>query len=291
MNKQTKVWLVISLALSLLALGSSCGGNKPVTNEPTATTADAGPYTGATGTITGVISYNGPAVTPRKIDTNADPFCGQANPNLTTEDTVVKDGKLANVFVYVKEGTVDGGKKVDAYTWATPTTPVVLDQNGCQYKPHVLGIMVNQNISVTNSDKTTHNVHPTPANNREWNQTQSVGQGPITEKFARAEQLIPVKCNQHPWMKAYIGVMKTPLYAVSSDAGAFEIKGVPAGSYTVVAWREGGAKGTEKTMQVTVPGGGSAKADFAFGGDATSSIAPSLQMMPAIEFPMLGKKN
>ena len=292
MNKQTKVWLVISLALSVLALGSACG--KSGTNEPgpsTSTTADSGPYTGATGTITGVISYNGPAVTPRKIDTNADPVCGQANPNLTTEDTVVKDGKLANVFVFVKEGTVDGGKKVDAYTWATPTTPVVLDQQGCQYKPHVMGIMVNQNISITNSDKTTHNVHPTPASNREWNQTQSVGQGPITEKFARAEQLIPVKCNQHPWMKAYIGVMKTPFYAVSSDTGAFEIKGVPAGTYTVVAWREGGAKGTEKPMQVTVPGGGTAKADFTFGGDATSSIAPTLQMMPAIEFPMLGKKN
>ena len=294
MNKQTKVWLVISIALSLLAVGSSCGGSKtPETNQPTAS-ADSGPYTGATGTITGVISYTGAAAAPRKIDTNADPVCGQANPNLVTEDTIVTDGKLANVFVYVKDGTVDGGKKVDAYTWATPSTPVVLDQQGCQYKPHVMGIQVNQKISITNSDKTTHNVHPTPSLNKEWNQTQAVGQGPIEQTFARAEQLIPVKCNQHPWMKAYIGVMKTPLFAVSGSTGAFEIKGVPAGTYTVVAWKEGGAKGTEKTMQVTVPGGGSAKADFTFGGDAgpaTSSTTPSLQVMPAIEFPMLGRKH
>ena len=294
MNKQTKVWLVISIALSLLAVGSSCGGSKTTETNQATTASAEGPYTGATGTISGVISFTGTPQPPKKIDTNADPVCGQANPNLTTEDTIVTDGKLANVFVYVKDGTVDGGKKVDAYTWPTPSSPVVLDQNGCHYKPHVLGIMVNQNISVTNSDKTTHNIHPTPTLNKEWNQTQSVGQGPITEKFTKPEQLIPVKCNQHPWMKAYIGVMKTPLYAVSSETGAFEIKGVPAGTYTVVAWREGGTKGTEKTMQVTVAGGGSAKADFAFGegaGPATSSTSPSLQVMPAIEFPMVGRKN
>lgn len=295
MNKQTKVWLVLSIALSLLALGSACGGGtKP--SEPTpAADASAGPYTGPTGTIAGTIAYDGTAPAPRKIDTAADPVCGQANPNLTTEDTVVKDGKLANVFVYVKEGTVDGGKKVGDYTWATPSTAVNLDQNGCQYKPHVLGIQVNQKLSVTNSDKTTHNVHPTPSLNKEWNQTQAVGQGPIEQTFARPEQLIPVKCNQHPWMKAYIGVMRHPLYAVSGETGAFEIKGVPAGTYTVVAWREGGAKGEEKTMQVTVPANGSAQADFAFGaagaGPATSANTPSLQMMPAIEFPMMGKKN
>lgn len=294
MNKQTKVWLVISIALSLLALGSACGGGTKAPDTNANATAAEGPYSGPTGTISGVISYNGTPPAPRKIDTNADPVCGQANPNLMTEDTLVKDGKLANVFVYVKEGTVDGGKKVDAYTWPTPSTPVTLDQNGCHYKPHVMGIMVNQNISITNSDKTTHNIHPTPSLNKEWNQTQSVGQGPITEKFARAEQLIPVKCNQHPWMKAYIGVMKTPLFAVSAETGAFEIKGVPAGTYTVVAWREGGAKGTEKTMQVTVPANGAAKADFAFGegaGPATSSTTPSLQVMPAIEFPMVGRKH
>ena len=295
MNKQTKVWLVLSLVLSLLAVGSSCGGAKaPDTNLNATTTADAGPPTGAKGTITGVISFNGTPPAPRKIDTGADPVCGQANPNLMTDDTLVKDGKLANVFVYVKDGTVDGGKKIGDYTWPTPTTAVNLDQNGCHYKPHVMGVQVNQKISVTNSDKTTHNIHPTPALNKEWNRTQSVGAGPIEESFARAENLIPVKCNQHPWMKAYIGVMKHPLYAVSSETGAFEIKDVPAGTYTVVAWREGGAKGTEKTMQVTVPANGSAKADFAFGegaGPATSSTTPSLQMMPAVEFPMLGRKN
>src|SRR5687767_7984381 len=145
MNKQTKVWLVISIALSLLALGSACGGAKsPATNEPAPADASATAYSGATGTISGVITYNGTPPAPKKIDTSADPVCGQKNPNLTTDETVVKDGKLANVFVYVREGTVDGGKKITDYNWPTPTAAARLDQNGCHYAPHVMGVQVNQ---------------------------------------------------------------------------------------------------------------------------------------------------
>jgi plastocyanin len=204
-----------------------------------------------------------------------------------TDDTIVKDGKLANTFVYIKEGSVEGGKKIGDYSWPTPTTAAKLDQNGCHYAPHVLGVQVNQKIDITNSDATQHNIHWTPKLNPEWNQSQANGAPPIEKSFSRAEVLVPVKCNQHPWMKGYIGVLKHPLFAVSSDTGAFEIKGVPPGTYTVVAWREGGANGEEKTMQVTVPANGSAKADFAFGGAATSSTKPSLQMMPALELPSM----
>jgi len=288
MNKQTKVWLVLSIALSLLALGSACGGGVNTnTTTNSSTTAEAAPYSGPTGTISGVISYNGTPPAPKKIDTTADPVCGQKNPNLMTDDTIVKDGKVANTFVYIKEGTVEGGKKIGDYSWTTPTSEVQLDQNGCHYAPHVLGVMVNQKLKITNSDATQHNIHPTPKLNQEWNQTQANGAPPIEKAFTRSEVLIPVKCNQHPWMKAYIGVLKHPLFSVSSDTGAFEIKGVPPGKYTVVAWREGGANGEEKTMEVTVPANGSAKADFSFGGAATSSTKPSLQMMPALELPVM----
>jgi plastocyanin len=292
MNKQTKVWLVLSIALSVLALGSACGGaaNNNTTGGTNANaTAEAGPYSGPTGTVSGVISYNGTPPAPKKIDTTADPVCGQKNPNLMTDDAIIKDGKVANTFIYIKEGNVENGKKIADYSWTTPTTAVQLDQNGCHYAPHVLGIQVNQKLSITNSDATQHNIHPTPKLNPEWNQTQANGAPPIEKTFARPEVLIPVKCNQHPWMKAYIGVMRHPLYAVSKDDGTFEIKGVPAGSYTVVAWREGGANGEEKTMQVTVPANGNGKADFAFGA-ASASTKPSLQMMPALEFPMLHKQ-
>jgi hypothetical protein len=289
MNKQTRVWLVLSIALSLLALGNACTKNGGPTANTNGTATAQEKWTGATGTISGVISFEGTPPAPKKIDTAADPVCGQKNPNLMTDDTVVKDGKLANVFVYVKEGTVEGGKKFADYAWDTPPTPIKLDQNGCHYVPHVMGVMVNQKIQITNSDATQHNIHWTPKNNPEWNQSQPNGAPPIEKTFGRSEILVPVKCNQHPWMRSYIGVLKHPLYDVSKDTGAYEIKGVPPGKYTVVAWREGGV--AEKTMEVTVTANGAAKADFSFGGGAaTSSTAPSsLQMMPAIEFPMLGK--
>jgi Polysaccharide lyase family 4, domain II len=291
MKKQTKVWLSLAIGLSLLALGSACS-KQPATNEagPTASTgATKAPPTTDLGTISGVITFAGTVPPAKKIDTSADPVCGSRNPNLTTEDTVVKDGKLANVFIYVKDGAAADGTKVADYNWPTPTTAVTLDQNGCHYRPHVLGIQTNQDLSITNSDPTQHNIHPTPKANPEWNQSQPNGAPPIVKKFARAEILIPVKCNQHPWMKAYIGVMKSPLFAVSGEDGTFTIKGVPAGKYTVVAWKEGGTEGTSKTLEVAVPANGAAKADFSFGEGAASSIAPTLKMMPAIEFPMLGR--
>jgi len=292
MKKQTKVWLVSALALSLGALGSACSKAPVDETNKNGSSGTAEAYSGPTGTVTGVISFNGTAPAPKKIDSSADPVCGQRNPNLETEDTVVKDGKLANVFVYIKDGTTTDGKKVGDFKWDTPTTAVQLDQNGCHYRPHVLGVQTNQKISITNSDPTTHNIHPTPKQNPEWNQSQPNGAAPIEKSFARYEVLVPVKCNQHPWMKSYIGVMKTPFFAVSAENGSFTIKGVPAGQYTVAAWHEGGAEGTTKTIQVTVPANGSATADFAFeGGAAAASNQGGLQMLPAIEFPMLGRKH
>ena len=290
MKKQTKVWLVLSVALSLMALGSACGNKSGDTNTPDTSTTASKTYSGAKGTVAGVIAYNGTPPAPKKIDTSADPVCGQKNPNLSTEETAVKDGKLANTFVYIKDGTTTDGTKIGDYTWPTPSSAVTLDQNGCHYRPHVLGIMTNQKLSITNSDPTQHNIHPQPKNNPEWNQTQPNGAPPIEKTFARAEVLVPVKCNQHPWMKAYIGVLKHPFFAVSAEDGTFTIAGVPAGTYTVAAWREGGATGTEKTMQVTVPANGSGKADFAFGEAAAAAAQPGLEMMPALDVPMIRKK-
>lgn len=292
-TKQLKVGIILTIVLSLLAIGSSCSkspeGVAPPTNEAASTGVA---YTAGDGSVTGAIAYNGAAPAPKKIDSSADPACGQANPTLSTQDTVVKDGKLANVFVYVKDGTTADGKKIADFTFATPTTAVALDQKGCQYVPHVLGLQTNQKLSITNSDPTQHNIHPTPRSNPEWNQTQPNGAGPIEKTFARSEVLIPVKCNQHPWMKSYIGVLKHPLFAVSAEDGTYTIKGLQPGTYTVAAWHEkGGPNGTEKTMQVTVPAGGAGKADFAFGEAATASTKPGLEMMPALEVPLIGRHN
>ncbi len=293
MFKQIKVWLVLTTIFSLMALASSC--SKSGTNEagPEATSSTSGKaYTakGDEGTVSGTISYNGTPLPPKKIDTSADPACGTANPNLSTEDTVVKDGKLANVFVYVKDGTTADGTKIGDYTFPTPSEAALLDQKGCHYVPHIQGVMVNQKLKITNSDPTQHNVHPTPKSNPEWNQTQANGAAPIEKSFSRAEVLIPVKCNQHPWMKSYVGVLKHPFFAVSGDDGSFTIKGLPPGKYTIAAWHEkGGPNGTERPMEVTVAANGTAKADFAFGDAATVSTGSGMKMMPALDLPMLGR--
>ncbi len=288
MKKQTKVWLALVIGLSLLALVSACGSKPADDDKGTAEKgAEKAAPTSNLGTVTGVIAFNGTVAAAKKIDTSADPVCGSKNPNLTTEETVVKDGKLANVFVYIKDGTAADGTKFADYTWPAATAPVTLDQNGCHYRPHILGVQTNQKVSITNSDPTQHNIHWTPKVNPEWNQSQPNGAPPIEKSFSRAEVVVPVKCNQHPWMKAYIGVMKSPLFAVSAEDGTFTIKGVPAGTYTVVAWKEGGL-GVTKDMKVTVPANGSVKADFAFGEAAAASTNSSLQMMPALEIPVTG---
>src|SRR5947209_8576908 len=136
-SKRARLWLGLVVTVSLLSLASACKPTPPTDNEPT--TGNAPPASkGDEGTITGKITYTGTAPERKKIDTSADNNCTQKSPNLTTEDWVVIDGKLANTFVYIKEGTIDGAKKITEYTWPAPSTPAVLDQNGCHYKPHVL---------------------------------------------------------------------------------------------------------------------------------------------------------
>lgn len=288
--KQTKVLLILTIALSLLVLASACGKKtEEGPGDNTGPTAKEYVPKGNEGTISGAVSFTGTPPAPKKIATDADPACGQKNPNLSTEDNVVNNGKLANALVYIKEGTLADGTKISEVSFKTPAEALTLDQNGCHYKPHVSAVMVNQKLNITNSDPTQHNIHFTPKNNPDWNQSQPNGAAPLSHSFARSEILVPVKCNQHPWMKAYVAVLKHPFAAVSAEDGSFTIKGVPPGTYTVVAWHEGGQTGTEKTMQVTVPASGSAKADFAFGEATTASGNPSLQMMPALDVPMLGR--
>ncbi|HXD32474.1 MAG TPA: carboxypeptidase regulatory-like domain-containing protein [Pyrinomonadaceae bacterium] len=287
-SKNTASLLALTILIALIGLGSACG-DKGTTNGPNTNTG--GPSAkfspkGNEGSIAGVVAFEGTAPAPKKVDTTADAACGSKNPNLETEDNMVKDGKLANAFVYIKEGTLADGTKITGLTFDTPSAPVNLDQNGCHYVPHVSGAMVNQKLNITNSDPTQHNIHFTPKNNDDWNQSQPNGAAPLTHEFKRAEVLVPVKCNQHPWMKAYVGVLKHPFFAVSKADGTYEIKGVPPGTYTLAAWHEGPGNGTEKTVQVTVAASAAAKGDFSFSA-ATAGNAPSLEMLPALEVPVV----
>ncbi len=149
---------------------------------------------------------------------------------------------LENVFIYVKEGL--GNRTFDV-----PKDAVTLAQSGCKYKPHVIGVMVGQTIKIVNGDPTTHNIHPTPKDNREWNESQVPQAPPLEKSFAREEILLPVKCNQHPWMRMFVNVVKNPFYAVSGPDGKFEIKGLPPGDYTIAFVHE---KLGEQDQKVTL---------------------------------------
>ena len=290
--KEVRRILVLMLAVAMLSFMLACGGDDDdddVAEGDTATETAGTPYksSGNEGSITGAVNFTGEAPAPKPISMDADAACAQNNPNPQTEDVVVKDGKLANVLVYIKDGKTADGKSITGFTFDVPAAEVTLDQKGCHYVPHVLGIMAGQKLKVTNSDPTAHNVHPSPKSNKEWNQSQPAGAAPIIQTFTRAEVVVPVKCNQHPWMKANIGVMKHPLYAVTGENGAFEIKGVPPGTYNLATWHE---RYGEKTQSITIGAKETKTQDFTVDASAgkTASLG-LLEVMPAIEFPVVPK--
>jgi plastocyanin len=150
---------------------------------------------------------------------------------MTEEVVVGAGGGLENVIVYVSEGL---GER----TFEPPQEPVVIEQKGCVYYPHVVALQANQKIRFVNRDPALHNCHPVPANNREWNKAQPPGMHAIEVSFARPEVAIPVKCEVHPWMRCYIAVFKHPYFAVSARNGSFDLKNLPPGKYTLEAWHE-----------------------------------------------------
>jgi len=257
MNKKAWIAMLGLLCMGLFLLigcskknteqSSNSGEEKAATQAPAATPID--PSTVAS--VSGTVKFDGTAPKQPKIDMSQDPACKGTN----NAETIVADGgNLANVFVYVKDGLGDR-------TFDVPKDAVTIDQQGCKYHPHVLGVMAGQNIDIKNDDQTTHNIHPTPADNREWNESQPPAAAPIEKSFAREEIMLPVKCNQHPWMRMYINVVKTPFYAVTDGSGKYEIKGLPPGTYTLEFVQE---KLGKQDQQVTLAAKDSKTVDQTF---------------------------
>ncbi len=253
-------WILLFTALVVLGL-VGCGKKEEQAPEQPAQTTTAPaptPIDQATvGSVTGKITFEGAKPKPARIMMDQDPVCVQKHGGkvvFAEDGEVNENGTLSNVFVYVKSGA-------EKYTFAPPADAVTLDQDGCMYKPHVLGIMAGQTLKIVSSDATAHNIHPMPKDNREWNMSQAPGAAPIEQKFARPEIMVPVKCNQHPWMRAWVGVTSNPFYAVSGPDGTFTIQGLPPGDYTIEAWTA--TFGTQE-QKVTVGAKESKTADFKF---------------------------
>jgi len=209
----------------------------------------------ATASLKGTVKFEGKVPPPKPISMAADPSCARQHPSPVMAQPVVTDSKgdLQDVVVFVAEGLGDR-------TFEVPTQPAVVEQKGCMYLPHVLAVRANQPLHLVNDDSTSHNIHPTPANNREWNKAEPPGSS-VDEAFAREEIAIPVKCNVHPWMHGYIAVFKHPFFAVTGKDGSFDLSGLPPGTYTIKAWHE--TLGTS-TQTITLGANESKQINFVF---------------------------
>ena len=244
--------LFIVATFSLAIVAAACGGGQQQ-EAPPAPAVVANPVDPATaGNVRGSVMLEGTPPAPAPITRESDPYCEKLGPATTETISVGTGGALQNVFVYVKDGL---GNRV----FPVPSTPVSLDQKGCRYVPHVLGIQVGQTFEILSSDNTLHNVHAIPANNREFNKAHQLAGIRHTHVFSTREVMVPFKCDVHKWMNAYVGVLDHPFFSVTGQNGAFELKGLPPGTYTVEAWHE--KLGTQ-TQTVTI--GEKQTSDIAF---------------------------
>jgi hypothetical protein len=243
--KRTTHTLGIAMTFAVCILGSQRG----MAGAPPSDTA------GGSASVKGTVKFEGTMPNQKRINMAADPSCAKQHGTPVFAQEVMTDskGRLQNVIVFVSEGL--GDRKFDP-----PIQPVVIDQKGCMFLPHVLALRVNQPLEMINDDSTAHNIHPIPANNREWNKAELPGTT-MAESFPREEIAIPVKCNVHPWMHGYVAVFKHPYFAVTGKDGSFDLSNLPPGTYTIEAWHE---KFGTTTQQITVGANETKNIEFVF---------------------------
>jgi hypothetical protein len=250
-----------------VALTSGCGGGGDAGEEGGEAAAPGGEVAAVAvenpGTITGSVAFTGTAPAPAPIDMRAEATCAEKHTTPPTQQTVVVNGNgtLRNVFVWVREGVTA--------QHPTPSTQVEINQDGCEYIPHVLGLQTGQTLIIRNSDAVLHNINTRPEQNRGFNISQPQAGMTSERTFPTPEVMIPVQCDVHGWMQAYIGVVDHPYFAVSGDDGSFSIGNLPPGDYVLEAWHE--QYGTQ-TLNVTVPPNGTVEAPFSY--SATTAMTP-----------------
>ena len=250
--QQRKLWSILSI-LAVAAVAACGGGGE---SEPASVAAPAAPAfdPSTAGGVSGMVMVDGELPAPEELMMNSDPNCIMAATNTMSGTYVGSDGHLGNVFVYVREGLGD-------MTFPVSSEVVTLNQQGCRYIPHVMGIQVGQTLNIVNGDATLHNIHAIPEANQEFNMGQPFQGMEFERTFDEAEVMVPFRCDVHGWMNSYIGVLEHPFFAVTGEDGMFDISTLPPGDYVIEAWHE--ALGTQ-TQNVTVTTGGTAEVSFTF---------------------------
>jgi len=266
--KPLKLKTILLPAMAAM-LSASCGSNKSAEQQAAVTAPAPVAYFHAdaatAGTLHGRVMYHGPRPTRQVVSMESDPACAKAAHGKKIYDDQLllsNDGGVGNVFVYIKAGLED--KKFE-----TPAESVVLDQSGCSFGPRVMGAQSKQVVLIRNSDPVEHNVHPMPKNNAAWNEGMEPGGPEMKHRFARPEIMIRIKCNVHGWMRAYLGVLDHPYFAVTGPDGSFDLKNVPPGNYMIGIWHE---KLGELAQPVTIAPSAAQTLNFQF--DEKSAVAP-----------------
>ena len=223
--------VAVMLALCLPGCSRQPASRQENESSPTTNYFHVDPATA--GSISGAIQFAGRKPVRKVIDMSDDPTCVSAHNGKQSDEALIvgQQSGVANVFVYVEKGLE--GKRFE-----TPASDVVLKQTGCWFVPRVQGIQTGQTLEIINSDPLTHNIHPMPRANHEWNHSQAPGDPPFRRQFTQPEVMIPIKCKIHNWMHAYLGVVDHPYFAVTGNSGKFELSNLPPGTYTIAAWQE-----------------------------------------------------
>ena len=200
---------------------------------------------GFAATVSGKVFIEGPVAENPEIRMDADPVCKALHAEAVYAQKVVlnADQTLQHVLVYAKEGVTNVSE--------APKSPAVLDQQGCMYHPHVLGMRAGQPMAIVNSDATLHNVHVLAKNNPEFNLGMPMKGMKLEKTFFNPEVMMKFKCDVHPWMGAYVGVLPHSFFSVTGEQGSFEITGLEPGEYTLEAWHETYGVQTRKVKLVS----------------------------------------